>query len=316
LLAFAVLVGIAAGLIYLGRTWEPLHALMSRLGRERKAHVRETATPASFIPESNGASRVHLPTLDEGYLKEQQRMAKLLEQLQKDLEALRKQKAAGEKGEARRADKPKEVRRAPSLALHEERTDEGPTGDVGTLGVWTFIPCVLETVLNSEIEGYFTIKTTEPTWDVTGTKVLIPQGQRIGAKDQTAQLLYGNERIPTFALSIALPDGNELELGEAPILDAAGTNGLTGEVDHHTWRIVWTSVLSEGLRSGQQVVQQSIGGNGAGEVAEGVARGLNRAGQERLGRAQDTRPTIIAEAGDRCNVLITRPMRVAVALHH
>ena len=92
-----------------------------------------------------------------------------------------------------------------------------------------------------------------------GTYPLIPQGQRIGAKDTSSELLFGNERIPTFALSVSMPDGSAVDLGQAPIMDAAGTNGLTGKVHNHIWRLVWTSVFIGGFRAGQQVLQTELG---------------------------------------------------------
>ena len=154
----------------------------------------------------------------------------------------------------------------------------------------------------------FTVKTKRPTWDVTGTHVLIPQGQRIGAKATSADLLFGNERIPTWALSVSLPDGSAQDLGESPIMDAAGTNGLTGEVNNHIWRLIWTSVFIGGLQGGQQVLQTEMGANGTGAIASGIARQGSSATQQHLGRAQDTRPTIVAHSGEQCNVLMPKAL--------
>jgi type IV secretory pathway VirB10-like protein len=165
---------------------------------------------------------------------------------------------------------------------------------------------VLENVLISEIEGMFTVRTTRPVWDATGTVILIPQGQRLGAKARTADLLFGNERIPGFALSLSLPNGRTVEVGDAPIMDASGTNGLTGIVDHHVWRLVWTSVFIGGLQGGQQVLQTELGVSGAGPMATGIARQGSSQTQQRLGRAQDTRPTITVSSGTLVNILVPR----------
>jgi type IV secretory pathway VirB10-like protein len=154
----------------------------------------------------------------------------------------------------------------------------------------------------------FTVKTTRPVWDETGQHLLIPQGQRIGAKALTADLLVGNERIPGFALSMSIPGGRTIELGEAPIMDAAGTNGLTGIVDNRMWRLVWTSIFRGGLEGGQQVLQMQLGADGAGPIATGIARQGSSAAQQRLGRAQDTRPLITVSAGEPLKILITKPL--------
>jgi type F conjugative transfer system protein TrbI len=205
---------------------------------------------------------------------------------------------------------PKPIKRAPLVTLVNDRVDNTPktAGDY-TLAAWTYIGCTLENVLVSEIEGLFTVRTTRPVWDATGSVILIPQGHRIGAKDTTAELLFGNERIPTFALSTTL-DGRDLDLGQAPIMDATGTNGLTGVVDNHVWRLVWTSVFIGGLQGGQQVLQQQLGGDGAGPIAAGIARQGGSVTQQRLGRAQDTRPTITVAAGELCQILIPKALHL------
>jgi type IV secretory pathway VirB10-like protein len=151
---------------------------------------------------------------------------------------------------------------------------------------------------------------TRPVWDATGSMILIPQGQRIGAQAKTAELLFNNERIPAFALSYSLPNGETVDLGAASIMDAAGTSGLTGEVDNHWWVLVWTSIFSGGLQGGQQVLQTQLGNDGVGPIATGITRQGSLGTQMRLGRAQDTRPTITASAGELCQILVPRAVKL------
>jgi hypothetical protein len=206
---------------------------------------------------------------------------------------------------------PQPRKRAPLVTLINEHRDRSAQeqGDY-TLAAWTYIPAVLENVLISEIEGMFTVRTTRPVRDATGTVILIPQGQRLGAKALTADLLFGNERIPGFALSMSLPNGRTVELGDAPIMDASATNGLTGIVDHHVWRLVWTSVFIGGLQGGQQVLQTELGASGAGPMATGMARQGSSQTQQRLGRAQDTRPTMTVSSGTLVNILVPRAVKL------
>jgi type IV secretory pathway VirB10-like protein len=235
-----------------------------------------------------------------------------IRELQRRLDALererlaRQQSSPAQKGQA----KPPERERAKAIYVvnAEKRPEVSLSTPLYTLAVWEYIPCVLENVLNSEIPGTFTVKITRPVLDATRQHVLLPQGQRVGAKADTADLLFGNERIPTFGLSVSLPNGQPLELGHAPIMDAAGTNGLTGEVNNHIWRLIWTSVFIGGLRGGQQVLQTQMGADGVAPIVAGIAREGSSATQQRLGRAQDTRPTIIAHSGELCNILIPAPM--------
>jgi type IV secretory pathway VirB10-like protein len=243
---------------------------------------------------------------------ELRRLQRELEEQRRLLEALRQQKPAAPVAKSTTV---KPIKRAPLVVISHERKDDGFTAETDLLltpGTW--IPAVLETTLNSEIEGYFTLKTRKPVYDsVTGQHVVIPQGQAIVARDTSSALLFGNERIPTFAVSLSLPGGQSVDLGDAPIMDATGTNGLIGEVHNHVWRLVWTSIFIGGLRGGQQVLQQSLGVDGVGPIASGIAQQGSVVTQQRLGRAQDTRPTIIVRPGELVNVLMTKPFRMPVS---
>jgi type IV secretion system protein VirB10 len=207
---------------------------------------------------------------------------------------------------------PKERRFQPMQVVSKDLSDQWvESPNLHTLGAWSWIPCTVETVVNSEIEGYFTVKTKRVVKDVTGRHTLIPQGVSLGAKATTAKLLFGNERIPSFAVSFALPNGRAVDLGSAPIMDATGTNGLTGEVHNHTWRLIWTSVFMGGLQGGQQALQSEVASTGPpGQIIAGIGQEASQASRQRLGRAQDTRPTIIVHAGEACNVLVTAPIQL------
>src|SRR5262249_31011500 len=66
----------------------------------------------------------------------------------------------------------------------------------------TKLPCVIETAINSDVEGYFTAKLTTNVYDTaTGHHLLVPQGSTILGHDQSSALLYGNERLPTIGLT-------------------------------------------------------------------------------------------------------------------
>jgi type IV secretory pathway VirB10-like protein len=269
------------------------------------------AKKATYVePGQNGSPLAAVDPRDEQLRKLQRE----LDEQRRVLELMRQQKPAPPAA----APKPttvKAIKRAPLLAISHERKDEGilnETDLILTPGTW--IPAVLETTLNSEIEGYFTLKTRKPVFDsVTGQQVVIPQGHAIVARDTSSALLFGNERIPTFAVSLSLPGGRSVELGDAPIMDATGTNGLTGEVNNHIWRLVWTSIFIGGLRGGQQMLQAELAQESGAMVVTGIAQQGSIVAQQRLGRAQDTRPTITVQPGELVNVLITKPFRMPLS---
>jgi type IV secretion system protein TrbI len=176
----------------------------------------------------------------------------------------------------------------------------------------TKIPCQVETAINSDVEGYLTAKVTSAIYDTaTGKHLLIPQNSTILGHDQSNNLLFGNEQLPTVSLTLALPDGRSVEFGNAPITDQQGVAGLTGKVNNHWWRLLGAVFVGGALRGGQQVIQTEIATQGgATPIVGGIAGQANTLAQQRVGRAMDTRPTIEVAAGQLCTVLLIKPLHL------
>src|SRR5882672_2990887 len=176
----------------------------------------------------------------------------------------------------------------------------------------TKLACIIETAINSDVEGYFTAKVSSHVYDTaTGRHLLVPQGSTILGHDQSANLLYGNERLPTISLTLALPDGRSVDLGQAPVTDQQGVAGLTGRVNNHYLRLFGAVFIGGALRGGMQALQSSIAqAGGVGQVAAGIGSLGNQVVTQRAGRALDTRPTIAVDAGQLCHVLLVKPLQL------
>jgi type IV secretion system protein VirB10 len=206
-----------------------------------------------------------------------------------------------------------EKRLAPALYYHKDIQDKpSPVSSVPeyTLAPWaTKLPCTIEPLMNSDVEGYFTAKVNTNVYDTnTGLHLLVPQGATIGGRDHGSTLLYGNERLPTTSLALTIGD-RTYDLGQAPMMDQLGTNGLTGEVDQHYGRLFGAIFIGGALRGGQQMLQMEMAqAGGAGQIATGIAGLGNQAASQRIGRALDTRPTIHVFPGQPCQVLLLKPL--------
>jgi type IV secretion system protein VirB10 len=238
--------------------------------------------------------------------------AELLAQ-QQAIDELKRRGLATPQGPAKAASQHKAP--APMLFLAHEHTEASATpaskAPTYTLAPGaTKLPCLVETAINSDVEGYFTAKVSANVYDTaTGYHLLVPQGSTILGHDQSSTLLYGNERLPTVSLTLALPDGRAVDLGQAPVTDQQGMAGLTGKVDQHFWRLFGAVVIGGALRGGTQAVQlETARGGPVGQVASGIAATGNQATQQRLGRALDTRPTITVDSGQLCQVLLIKPL--------
>ena len=181
----------------------------------------------------------------------------------------------------------------------------------------TKLSCVLETAINSDVEGYLTCRISTNVYDTaTGRHLLIPQGSTILGHDQSQHLLYGNERLPTISLTLALPDGRSVDLGHAPITDQQGVAGLTGDVNNHWGRLFGAVIVGSALRGGVQALQAATAeAGGAGSAAAGAGAVTQQAVSPRLGRALDTRPTITVEAGQLATIILIKPLSLPAMWH-
>ena len=127
----------------------------------------------------------------------------------------------------------------------------------------TKLPCILETKIISDVEGYFTCRVTTNVYDTaTGRHLLVPQGSTVLGNDQANTLVYGSNRMDTVSLTLALPDGRTVDLGRAPVTDQQGVAGLTGDVNNHYLKL-FGAVLIGGRAQGRHECVPDRG-NGSG----------------------------------------------------
>jgi type IV secretory pathway VirB10-like protein len=217
-------------------------------------------------------------------------------------------------GKAGQAPETTRLTPAPTLFVaHDVAKDAAPpkpTRPEYVLAPWaTYLPCIVQPKIISDVPGLFTAKISQNVYDTqTGQHLLVPQGATVGGQDKGEVLLYGNERLPTFTLALTIEE-RVYKLDAMPVTDQLGTNGLTGEVDNHWWRLFGAVFIQGALRGGQQAMQMAmVDAGGAGQVATGIAGAANQVTQQRLGRALDTRPTITVFPGQGCQVLLTKPL--------
>jgi type IV secretory pathway VirB10-like protein len=239
----------------------------------------------------------------------------MLAQMQAEIDALKNRKPPAATTVVQQQPKPEPPKKVPGSMLFVHHDVKAalpkPTALEYTLAPGaTKLPCIVETAMNSDVEGHFTAKVSTNVYDTaTGRHLLVPQGSTILGHDQSQMLLYGNERLPTISLTLALPDGRSVDLGTSPITDQQGVMGLTGRVNNHWWRLFGAIFIGGALRGGTQAMTMAMAdAAGAGQIASGYGSVINQSLSPRLGRALDTRPTIEVDAGQICNVLLTQPL--------
>lgn len=201
---------------------------------------------------------------------------------------------------------------APFFVAHELKETPPPSSlETYTLAPGaTKLPCVVETRIVSDVEGYFTCRVSTNVFDTaTGRHLLVPQGSTVLGNDQANDLIYGSNRMDTISLTLTLPDGRTVDLGRAPVTDQEGVAGLTGKIDRHFWSLFGAVFIGGALKGGMTAMQTAMtDAAGAGQVATGIGTLGNQATNRVIQPFINIRPTITVEAGQLANVLLTKPL--------
>jgi type IV secretion system protein VirB10 len=152
----------------------------------------------------------------------------------------------------------------------------------------------------------------QPVYDsATGQHLLIPQGTRLIGTYNHA-VLHGQERLLVAWTRLIFPNGNALNLEGMPGVDLRGMAGLTGRVNHHTWRlfkaVLLSSVLSMGARAGAGSISYENGVAPNQDFLREFGGAANQAGQQIVQRQLQIQPTIEIQPGAAFNVLVVKDM--------
>lgn len=246
---------------------------------------------------------------DDAKWRQQEAFNKMLLALLKQRE-----KQASAKATVPAKEHPKPVKYAMPLFLENKLEDKPATSTVPEylVGVGSYLPCAIETAINSDVEGHFVANVTSVVWDTeTGKHALVPPGSKILGNTQSNKLVFGSERMDTVSLKLRLPTGRDVDLKQAPVTDEQGMAGLTGDINRHLMRIYGavfiTGVLKGGTAAMQSAMSQAAGVN---QVAVSVAGAGSQATSRLAGPLIDTRPTIKVAAGQLCQVILLEPLKL------
>jgi type IV secretory pathway VirB10-like protein len=207
---------------------------------------------------------------------------------------------------------PAKLPSAPMLYVSHDLKEAppGPKAHEYVLAPGGYLPCILETKIVSDVEGYFVCRVSANVYDTKlGKHLLVPQGSKILGNDQANDLVYGSNRMDTVSLTLSLPDGRSVDLGRAPVTDQQGVAGLTGDVNNHYLKLLGAVFIGGALRGGMQAMQTAmLDAAGAGQVASGIGSLGNQAVSTKVQPYINIKPTITVEAGQLANVILLKPL--------
>ena len=179
-----------------------------------------------------------------------------------------------------------------------------------TIQAGATISAALMTALNSDQPGRVIAQVSENVFDsVTGETLLIPQGARlIGAYD--ADTAYGERRLLVVWNRLIMPNGWSIPLRAMPGADAAGSAGLTGDVDAHIRRIVVASLISAVLGVAANESEDEDDARLSQSIGDAAAQQAAQTGSRIVDRELNVRPTLRVRAGARVRVLVSQDIQL------
>ena len=177
----------------------------------------------------------------------------------------------------------------------------------------TYLRCVMETRIITDLEGYSSCVVTEPVYSVNGRRELLPKGSKIYGTYEARDFV--NNRAAVVWDRILTPGGIDISLS-APGVDNLGSSGIPGDYDGH-WaeRIsgaLMISLLSDAFKyaaaeHGPQSTEVGAGGIVVQEPFESnTARTVERLARQAVQDNLRRPPTVTINQGTVINVYVTR----------
>jgi type IV secretion system protein VirB10 len=183
----------------------------------------------------------------------------------------------------------------------------------GTMTRGTYLRCVLETRIISDLDGFASCVVTEPVYSFNGRNLLLPKGSKIFGRYAAGD--FTNNRMAVVWDRVLTPAGIDVTLS-APGVDNLGSSGMPGQYSAHWARRISSalmiSLLSDvfkyyaaengpsqtGLTSGGFVTQEPFESN----TAESIQSLAEQAIRENSRRP----PTVTLNQGTVVNIYVTQ----------
>lgn len=166
-----------------------------------------------------------------------------------------------------------------------------------------FIPCVLETDLNSNVPGPVSCVATGHVYSDDGRAVLIEKGSRIQGEYRNT-LKQGDTRISVLWNRIKTPDGVVVDV-DSPASDGTGAIGVEGVVDEHWMKRIGAAFL---LSVVQDVVQANTSRQGSGGTTINTNNNAKSVAEKVLDSTINIPPTLYKNRGERLMVMVNRDL--------
>lgn len=179
----------------------------------------------------------------------------------------------------------------------------------------TMIQAVLETAIDSTLQGPIRGLVTTDVVAYDGSRILIPRGSRL-IGSYSADVETGQNRLLVAWERIIMPDNQSVQISSFGG-DALGRSGTTGKVNNHFFRRLGAAALISTISAIPSALQDDSGDGGvtistggSNDPATGVSNAVTGATESAIGKYVSMPPTITVNQGTRITVMVDRDLEI------
>jgi type IV secretion system protein VirB10 len=176
----------------------------------------------------------------------------------------------------------------------------------------TYIRCVLETRIVTDIAGFTSCVVTEPVYSINGQRLLLPKGSKVSGRYSSGE--PNGPRVAVIWDRITTPTGIDVAMS-SPGVDNLGGAGHPGDYDAHWPSRISSALLISLIGDGFKYAAAEHGPPTA-TIAEGVvvqqpyesgtARTMERLANRALERNLQRPATVTVDPGEILNIYVAR----------
>ena len=185
----------------------------------------------------------------------------------------------------------------------------------------TYIRCVMETRIITDVPGFTSCVVTEPVYSINGRRLLLPKGSKISGTYRSDNI--AGPRVSVVWDRITTPNGIDINMA-SPGIDNLGAAGHPGDLNEH-WggRIASALLISmisdafkyAGAKHGPAGSTVTNSGNEIVQPYESnTARAMERLAGQALERGASRPPTVTINQGSLVNVYVAKDVDFSVVL--
>lgn len=176
----------------------------------------------------------------------------------------------------------------------------------------TFIRCVLETRIITDVPGFTSCIVTEPVYSINGRRLLLPKGSKILGRYESAP---NGPRVAVIWDRITTPNGIDVSMA-SPGVDNLGSAGHPGDYSAHWGSRITSALLISLLSDAFKYAGEKNGptttttfGNGFAveqPFQSNTARSIQRLADQALEASAQRPPTVTINQGTIVNVYVAK----------